>query len=348
MNKRSNAKSVAKRAKGLNPEELLAEIAKGNVRPFYLVHGDEEYEREALVASMIEALVPAQTRDFNLDVLRAERLEVLDFFQVYETYPMMAESRLIVLRDAEALAADQCRGLERVFATPVETSRLLVVGRKVDMRRKFFRELSRKGRALEFKPPYDNQVPQWIQRYAKRQGMQIEPAAIQLLSQYVGAKPRELVSEIEKLVSFAGVGQPITPAAVEQVAGITRGASVFDLADALGKGQGKLAQKLMQKFLSQGEEPTRAVAMISRHFQLLLKAKVIMGKSLPRDKMAAELGVAPFFLSGYLEQAQRRSTSWLWAGLSALREADWHLKSQGRRQEHLVLELLVAKLCRKR
>ena len=339
---------MAKRAKGLSPEELLAEIAKGDVRPFYLLHGDEEYEREALAASMVEALVPAQTRDFNLDVLRAERLEVLDFFQVYETYPMMAESRLIVLREAETLTADQCRGLERIFATSVETSRLLVVGQKVDMRRKFFRELSRQGRALEFRPPYDNQVPQWIQRHAKRQGVPIEPAAVQLLSQYVGAKPRELVSEIEKLVSFAGEGQPITASAVEQVAGITRGASVFDLADALGKGQGKLAQKLMQKFLSQGEEPARAVAMVTRHFQLLLKAQGLMDKSLPRDKMAAELGVAPFFLSGYLEQAQRRPASWLWAGLSTLKEADWRLKSQGRRQEHLVLQLLVAKLCRKR
>ena len=67
---------MAKRAKGLSPEQLLAEIAKGDVRPFYLLHGDEEYEREALVASMIEVLVPAQTRDFNLDVLRAERLEI--------------------------------------------------------------------------------------------------------------------------------------------------------------------------------------------------------------------------------------------------------------------------------
>ena len=339
---------MAKRAKGPSPEQLLAEITKGDVRPFYLLHGDEEYEREALAASVIEALVPAQTRDFNLDVLRAERLEVLDFFQVYETYPMMAETRLLVLRDAEVLTVDQCRGLERVFTAPLETSRLLVVGQKVDMRRKFFRELSRQGRALEFRPPYDNQVPQWIQRYAKRQGVQIEPAAVQLLSQYVGAKPRELVSEIEKLVSFAGVGQPISASVVEQVAGITRGASVFDLADALGKGQGKLAQKLLQKFLSQGEEPARAVAMVTRHFQLLLKAKGLMDKSLPRDKMAAELGVAPFFLSGYLEQARRRSSSWLWAGLSALKEADWRLKSQGRRQEHLVLELLVAKLCRKR
>ncbi len=338
---------MAKKAKGTNPATLLDEIAKGDVRSFYLLHGDEEYEREALVASMIESLMPAQTRDFNLDVLRAERLEVLDFFQVYETYPTMAESRLIVLRDAEALTTDQCRGLERVFAKPVETSRLLVVGQKVNMRRKFFRELARKGCALEFRPPYDNQVPQWIQRYAKRQRVRIEPAAVQLLSQYVGAKPRELVSEIEKLVSFVGVGQPISASAVEQVAGITRGTSVFELADALGKGQGKLAQKLMQQFLSQGEEPTRAVAMVTRHLQLLLKAKGLMGQSLPRDKMAAELGVAPFFLPGYLEQAQGRSTAWLWAGLSALSEADWRLKSQGRRQEHLILDMLVTKLCRK-
>ena len=132
-----------------------------------MLHGNEEYEREALAASVIEALVPAPTRDFNFDVLRAERLEVLDFFQIYETYPMMAETRLIVLRDAEALTTDQCRGLERVFAASVETSRLLVVGQKVDMRRKFFRELSRQGRALEFRPPYDNQVPQWIQRHSK-------------------------------------------------------------------------------------------------------------------------------------------------------------------------------------
>lgn len=352
MKRRSTTKIVAKRAKRakeLSPEELLAEIAQGDVRPFYLLHGDEEYEREAVVASMVKALVPAQTRDFNLDVLRAERLEVLDFFQVYETYPMMAESRLIVLRDAEALGADQCRGLERVLATPVATSRLLVVGgRKVDMRRKFFRELSRKGRALEFRPPYDNQVPRWIQRYAKRQGIKMAPEAVQLLSQYVGAKPRELVSELEKLVSFAGVGRPITAVAVEQVAGITRGASVFDLADALGKGQGKLAQELLQKLLNEGEEPTRAVAMVARHFQLLLKAKGLRGQSLPREKMAAELGVAPFFLAGYLEQAQRRSASWLWAGLSALKEADWRLKSQGRRQERLVLDLLVAKLCQQR
>jgi len=334
---------MAKKAKGFSPDQLIAEIKRGDIGSFYLLYGEEEYEREAVAASLIEALAPAQARDFNLDIVRAEQFEVLDFLNLYEAYPMMAEHRLVVLRDAHNLSADQCRSLERVLAKPAESTRLLVVGQKVDMRRKFYRELTREGRAVEFKPPYDNQVPQWIQRYAKRMGIQIEPEAVQLLSQFVGAKPRELVSELEKLVSFAGL--PIKVSAVEQVTGITRGANVFDLADAIGKGQGSKAQELLHLFLGQGEDPARAVAMIARHFQILIKAKALMSISTSRDEMASGLGVAPFFLKGYMDQAKSRPTSWFWAGLGALKEADWRLKSQGRRQEYLTLDLLIAQLC---
>jgi DNA polymerase-3 subunit delta len=336
---------MAKKRRGLSADELMAEVGGGDIRAYYLLHGDEEYEREALATWLADQLAPDQARDFNLDVIRAERFEILDFLQLYQAYPMMAEHRLLVIRNAEELSADQCRGLERIFSDPVETSRLLVIGQKVDMRRKFFRELSRQGRVLEFRPPFDNQVPQWIQRHAKRQGIKIEPPAIQMLSQYVGAKPRELVSEIDKLVSYVGEANPITAAAVEQVAGITRGASVFDLAEAIGAQNGERAHELMSRFLTQGEEPSRAVAMIARHFQLLLKARGLIGKSLPREEMAAQLGVAPFFLPAYLEQARSRSTPWLWAGLGALKEADWRLKSRGRRQERLIMDLLVAQLC---
>ena len=334
---------MAKKAKGLSPDELLAQIKRGDIQSFYLLHGDEEYEREAIAQSLINVLAPAQARDFNLDIVRAERFELLDFLQLYQAYPMMAEHRLVVLRDAHNLTAYQCRGLEQLLQQPAETTRLLLIGQKVDMRRKLFREVNRQGKAVEFKPPYDNQVPQWIQRYAKREGLQIEPEAIQLLSQYVGAKPRELVSELEKLVSYAGL--PITVTAVEQVAGITRGASVFDLADAIGKGQGNKAQALLHQFLGQGEEPSRAVAMIARHFQILIKAKILISRAASREEMASQLGVAPFFLGGYIDQAKSRPSAWFWAGLSALKEADWRLKSQGRRQEALVLDLLVARLC---
>ena len=334
---------MAKKSRGLSPEQLLAAVAGGDLCPFYLLYGEEEYEREALAADLIEQLAPPQARDFNLDIIRADRFDLLDFIQIFESYPMMAEMRLVVLRDVHDLTADQCRGLERILESGVETTRLIAVGHKIDMRRKIFRQFAKLGRAVEFRPPYDNQVPQWIQCYAKRAGIAIEPAAIQLLSQYVGAKPRELVSEIEKLVSFAGT--PIKAEAVEQVAGITRGASVFDLADAVGKGQGELAHKLMMRFIDQGEEPTRAVAMMTRHFQLLIKARDLLARSLSREQMAAQLGVAPFFLNGYLDQARNRPAPWLWAGLSALREADWRLKSQGRRSEQLVLDLLIGRLC---
>ena len=336
---------MAKRGRGMSPEALLAEIARGDIRSYYLLHGEEEYEREALVSSLISELAPESAREFNMDVVRAERFEVLDFFQLYDSYPIMAECRLIVLRDAEDLSAEQCRSLERLFQRPMETSRLVVVGQKVDMRRKFYRELVRLGRMLEFKPPYEDQVPQWIQRYAKRQKIQINSGAVQLLSQFVGAKPRELVSEIEKLVSLAGEGESITVSTVEEGVGITRGVSVFDLADAIGRGEAERAQELLHRFLGQGEEPALAVAMITRHFRLLLRTRELSNKSLNRNEMASQLGVAPYFLEGYIKQAKRRSTPWLWAAISVLKGADRSLKSLGRHQEHLVLDLLITKLC---
>ena len=190
----------------------------GNVGSVNAAAQEEEYEREALAADLIEQLAPPQARDFNLDIIRADRFDLLDFIQIFESYPMMAEMRLVVLRDVHDLTADQCRGLERILESGVETTRLIAVGHKIDMRRKIFRQFAKLGRAVEFRPPYDNQVPQWIQRYAKRAGIAIEPTAVQMLSQYVGAKPRELVSEIEKLISFAGT--PIKAEAVEQVAEI--------------------------------------------------------------------------------------------------------------------------------
>ena len=114
---------MARKSRGLRPEQLLEEVANGDLHPFYLLYGEEEYEREALAVELIEQLAPVQARDFNIDIIRADRFDLLDFMQIYESYPMMAEMRLVVLRDVHYLSVDQCRGLERILEAGVETPR---------------------------------------------------------------------------------------------------------------------------------------------------------------------------------------------------------------------------------
>ena len=44
---------MAEKAKGFTPDQLIAEIKRGDIGSFYLLYGEEEYEREAVAASLI-------------------------------------------------------------------------------------------------------------------------------------------------------------------------------------------------------------------------------------------------------------------------------------------------------
>jgi DNA polymerase III subunit delta len=331
--------------RGTSPDQLRSTIGKGEIYPVYLLYGLEEYGKEAFSHWLVDALAPAQARDFNMDVFRADRFDPLDLLQIYESYPMMAERRLVLLRDCDQLSAEACRSLERVVDAPVDTSCLIFIGGKVDMRRRLFQQLAKAGAAIEFRPPYDREIPQWIQRQAKYKGVKIEPTAVDMLLLYVGNNPRELVGEIDKLVTFVGAGKAITSAAIEEVTAASRQVNVFELAEAVGTRNVAQAQNLLNRYLDQGEEPARAIAMIVRHYNLLLRTQLYMAKGESKEGVAKALGISPFFMGSYMEQARSYGPGSLWSSLSLLRAADWQLRSAGRRQERVLMDMLMVRLC---
>jgi len=337
--------SKGRRSGGFTVGDLRAELKGGKRVPFYLLHGAEDFERELTATWLIKTLAPTAAGDFNLNVFHGDSLVVEDFLKVYQAYPMMSSHRLVILKSCEKLSMGNCRDLELICNYPAETTLLIASGGKVDMRSKFFSALAENGHAIEFRIPYENKLPQWIQNYVRSAGLQIEPEAVGLLRLYIGTNLRELAGEIDKLATFLGGNRCITRTAVEQAVGRYRNAGIFDLADAVGSQNQKKSLNLLHNLLAQGEEPGRTIAMMTRHLRLLLKAQDLMKTSLPRGQMASQLGVAPFFFKGYIEQARRHSARHLWDGLGALLEADVRLKSQSRRQQLAIMDLLIHRLC---
>lgn len=327
------------------PEELRREVEAGRRVPFYLLHGEEDFERDAACAWLAAALAPEAAREFNVEIFRGDEFALEKFLEIYQAYPLLASHRLLVLKGAEHLTGDQCRRLESLVEAPAETAVLVVVGAKVDMRRKFFQQLAKKGRVAEFRPPFETQLPQWIQRQATQRGLRLDAEALDRLRRGAGANLRELAGELDKLALFAGEGQQITGQLVDQVVGGGRAGSIFKLADAIGQRQHSSAARLLRALLDQGEEPGRILWMINRHFQLLLKAHSLVQQRLPREQLAGRLGISGYFVNEYLEQARHWPALGLWEGLGALCWADDQLKSQGRRQERAILELLLCRLC---
>ncbi len=330
------------RKTGPSPAQVLDAAKKGEISSLYYFYGEEDFQRDQLLNALVEILIEPAARAFNLDIYRAEDIDIPQVISQALTFPMMAQRRLIVLKNADRLP-DPAELLP-LIESPPETTTMIITAAKPDGRKKLFAELRKRAITIEFRPPYDNEISAWIQTHVKTLGRQIAPDAAHLLHMSIGSNLRELDGEIEKLFIITK-SNPISREDVAQVIDNTRGVTVFELADALGHRQLNKAQILIGRLREQGEHPAGTIALLIRHFGILRRARWATDQRLPRNAMASRLKVPAFFLNNYLDQARLFDEQALWNAHDALLDADNRLKSSGG-TPHEILAHLAYRICR--
>lgn len=326
------------------PSQILSRINKGDISPLYFLYGPEEYEKEEFLKTLIEVVLKPSVRTFNLDLLRAEDLDPSDTSNRILAFPLMDDRRIIVIKRAEHLTDLSSQNLLNHIKNPPDTTVLIFTAEKVDTRKKVFSELRKSSISVEFRQPFDNMIPTWIQNRAQSIGKLIEPEAVHQLFLSIGSNLRDLANELDKLAISIDNRQTVTKDDVTQIVGNTKGSSVFELADAVGNGQIGLALSILKGLIDQGENPVGIVALLIRHINILRKAKWLKSHQIPRSKLAKELKIPTFFLSGYIKQASRFEDRDLWKAYDALLEADNKLKSRSRTTSATLYKLIYS-LC---
>lgn len=208
---------------------LHAALKKREFDPVYYFHGDDDFLKDARVRELIESAVDPSTRDFNLEVRRGAELdaEVLD--SLLSTPPMLAERRVVVIRDVDKLKKDARRLLDSYLSRPASDTVLLLVSPtsiKAD------KGIADRSMSVEFAPLTGDRVLRWVSYHVETVlGRTITSTAASLLVEAVGDDLSQLAVELEKLASYTDGA--IDDDAVSAVVGIRRGESVGDLLDAV-------------------------------------------------------------------------------------------------------------------
>ncbi|MDE3000207.1 MAG: DNA polymerase III subunit delta [Gemmatimonadota bacterium] len=336
------AKSRAR--SGNSHDRLTAQIKRGEFAPLYLLHGSENVTRDESLKALLDAAVDPASRAFNLDIFHGEDMDAADAVSRASAFPMMAARRVVVVKRLERLRDADARALLPLIDDPVETTVLVFTADKLDGRKKLTAALRKNAVSVEFKPPYENELPQWIRRRAAALSKRIEPEAAHMLHLGTGSNPGELASELEKLAIYTNERDTITRDDVVQAGGASRSATVFELADAVGQRKTGDALNVLHRLLDRGDSPVAIVAMLIRHVGILRKARWLRNYGLPRSEMAVKLRVPPFFVSGYLDQAARFDEQNLWHAFEALLNADNRLKSHSRAPA-ATLTQLICRVC---
>jgi DNA polymerase-3 subunit delta len=226
----------------------------------YYFHGEDDFLKEQSVRELIAAAVDPSTRDFNLDVRAAAELDAETLGSLLGTPPMMAERRVVVVRDVAALRKDVRAVLDRYLADPAPDMMLVLVapaGEKV----KVDKALESRAASVSFAPLTGDRVPRWIIHHVESVlGAHITPEAAELLQQATGNELAALAAELDKLASYAG-GGTIDEAAVAEVAGVRRGETLGDFLDRVAARDAAGALALLPHILAQPKTSAVSVVM---------------------------------------------------------------------------------------
>lgn len=324
--------------------EFIQEIEKGEIRSLYYFHGDEPYLMERYIRLALERLVPADLRDFNLNVFYGTETKGEEIASAAATLPMFADRRVVLVKKADALSAASMEVLSAYLQDPSPATCLIFQGEKIDQRKKFFTEFKKKGELVEFKRLYENQLPAFVKNETSLRGKRIDPAAAEMIVYLVGNSLQEMVSELEKAILYAGKRDTITVEDIREVVSDTRVNSVFELADSMGDKCVDRALRSLDTLIRGGEAPLMVLAMITRHYRQLWKVRELLDKRIPAQQISKTVGINPYFLQGIVRQAKNYTISELRRIFGRILKVDLALKT-GRGKHNLLLEMLLMDIC---
>ena len=319
------------------PSQVLEELAKGHVRPAYLLAGAEPLLRDDALAAIESSVLETGPRDFNLDRLEVGKVTPGRLEEALENLPVMAERRLVVLRETEGRGAklDANWGaviegwLGRIDAqTP---SVLVIVCAKADKRNKWVKAFKDPAALVDCEAPKKpKDLAAFLAGEARRQGVELNPDAAALLADRVGPQLMLLRQEIEKASLLAGPGEAISRKHVELAVSAVAEEPIWDLTDAIGQGRTAEAVSLLSRLIAQGAAPPAILGALASHFRRLVR--VGHGDS---------VGGPPFVVRKLEQQARRYTARRLVTCLRAIHRADVELKGASVMRSERALEQLV-------
>jgi DNA polymerase-3 subunit delta len=316
-----------------------------------LLKGDDEVVLRDAVRLLVDELVGDEDRSLVVEEVEVGATDengndpLLALVDAAQTPPFLTEHRVVLARIAEKRERnDQVAPLVDYLADPLPTTRLVLEWRTGKVPKALLEAVTRAGGEQVDTSP-GRKVGEWVQQHLADAELKVDAEARQRLTTWVGDEPSRLLGLIDLLRSTYGPGTKLSVAEIEPFLGDDGGVPPWDLTDAIDKGDRARALELLQRMIGQGERhPFQVLATLHSHVARILR---LDGAEVTSEAQAAALlGIkgSTFPAKKALGQARRLGHDRIVRMVELLAEADLDLRGGKAWPDHLVLEVLVARL----
>ncbi len=320
-------------------EEVMVGLCKGQYAPAYMLCGEEPYYINKVSDYIETHVLDEMAREFDQTVLYGKDLAGADVAPVVSAargFAMMGGHKVIIVKEAQQIKKWEALALYMEHPQP---STILVFCYKYgtpDKRLALFKNWEKYGGVMmQSDRLRDYQVEKWIRDYVTQKneelrvhgdGVQIDERVTKILADSIGTDLTQIVGALQKLIDGRPEGVNVIDAAlVERNIGISKDFNIFELQDALIKGDVVKANRITQYFATSKDHPmVKELGILYGFFANLMIYHYLPDKS--ERAVAAALGVSPFFVKDFAAAARRYSAGKTFAIIGYFRDTDARMK----------------------
>lgn len=331
--------------------DYLAAPQKHPARAVCAVFGDEAFLKRQVLAQLRNEVLGGGEGDFSLARFDGRSALLRDVMEELATLAMFgSDKRLVVVEDADHFVTQYRAELEDYVARPAAAGVLVLEVQSWPGNTRLAKAVAAGGLAVDCRALAAAALGRWLSGWARQaHGIQLSPAAADVLVEMVGPELGLLDQELAKLALVAGPGGKITPQQAGQLVGTWRAKTTWQMLDAVLDGQVGQALVELDRLLLAGEQPIGILAQIASSLRRFAAAtRVVLSAEAAGRRVAPRQALEKAGVKYHLEDADRRlrrlgrhrgAQLYGW-----LLKADLDLKGASPLPPRLILEQLIVRL----
>lgn len=316
--------------------QLKLELKSGTPRTLYLFHGEESYLKEHYLRQLRRQLVPEGLEQFNYRTIPGRSCTLQALREALDCLPVMSERTLTVVTDFDLYGggADARDALCALLSGLPEEVCLVfyydLLPFKADARMKNLTSvLKERALIVDFARQDPADLKDWIARHFRALGHDIAPRESGYLLELRGELMQDLVTEIEKIAAYAP-NRAISRADIDAVVIPQLDAAVFQMTDALSRGDFDGGAAVLERLLGARESAIMILSVMGKYFRQLYTARLLLDRRRGASDLVSLWAMRSSWQAEKLMDAARRyPLSWCREAVRRCAETDLAMKSFG-------------------
>jgi len=317
-------------------------------RAVWLVDGDNATLVTQRVRSLIDELVGTADRSLVVEDFRGDELDLASVAVACQTPPFLSDRRVVVVRDIGRFSTEEAASLVDYLDAPLDTTALVLAAGGGRVAAKLTAAVKAHGQIIGTAVS-GRDTAAWVKQRIRQSPVHLDPAAESLVESHLGQDIGRLTSLIEILVAAYGEGARLGPDDVAVYLGDGGAVAPWDFTDAIDQGEVTKALDALHRLLDAGDRhPLVVASILHRHLATMLRLddSAISTETAAANALGIAKGRSTYPAKKALTSVRRYGRAGVAEAVTLLADAELDLKGASGLPGELVLEILVARLCR--